>query len=134
MASSFAPRPVLVALVGLAALVGAGLAAATDPLGRILFGVVAAGLAGEALRSALLRPVVAVTAEGLLVVEGLRRVLLPWPEIRAVRAVRLGHLMPGRVLEVETGARSFVWGSYRLGVRAEDAASAIGATVSAQQR
>ena len=122
---ALAPRPVAVATVAAVALLLAALAATTDRLGQLLCGVAAALVAAEALRSALVRPTIRVGASGLSVAEGVRRVEVAWSEIQAVRTVRSGHLVPGRVLEVETEDRAFVFGSYRLGMGADEAAAVI---------
>jgi hypothetical protein len=122
---SFAPRPVLVAGVGLGAVALAGAAVTGDQLGRLLYAAAAVLLAAEALRSAVLRPVLSVSANGLVVTDALRRVPVPWAELVAVRTVRAGHLVPGRVLELETVDRAYVFGGYRLGVPPETAAERI---------
>ncbi len=103
--------------VGLYALAGvaAALVAAVGPLaqrvgsldaaGRLLVGVLAAGLGTLALRDLLARPTLRVSPAGLDLVDGLRRRHLPWAAVLRVRAATLTHNRRAvhlRTLEVET--------------------------------
>lgn len=98
--------------------------------GRFLFGVLAAALAAEALRSLLLRPVVAADADGIEVVAGLRRERHPW-----TAATRIGALDPpssgGRarrranVLEIDLDHRLLHVPRYRLDAPVDDVVDAL---------
>lgn len=86
--TAYAPRPAwsvgTVAAAGL--LVSAG--PALDAPGRALAGVACALLLAVAVRDTVQRPVLEAVPPGLLLWSGLRRRLVPWSD---VVAVRLGH-------------------------------------------
>ncbi|MCM3883601.1 PH domain-containing protein [Frankia sp. R82] len=95
------------ALVALVAAIGS-LAARLEQLdgaGRLLLGVVAAGLGVLAVRDLLARPTLRVDPGGLDLVDGLRRRQLPWAAVLRVRAGTVTHNRRAvhlRTLEVET--------------------------------
>lgn len=98
-----------------AAAVLGGLAWRTDPLGQILVGVAAAILAVQAARETLFRPALSAGPTGLTVIDGWRRLRLAWPDIVAVRAIRVGHLTRTHAVEIETPDRVIVLAGYRVG-------------------
>ncbi|MCL9761172.1 PH domain-containing protein [Frankia sp. AiPa1] len=76
-----------------------------DGAGRLLVGVVAAGLWVLAVRDLLARPTLRVDTGGLELVDGLRRRHLPWAAVLSVRAATVTHNRRAvhlRTLEVET--------------------------------
>lgn len=76
-----------------------------DGAGRLLLGVLAAGLGTLAVRDLLARPTLLVDAGGLTLVDGLRRRQLPWAAVLSVRAGTVTHNRRAvhlRTLEIET--------------------------------
>jgi hypothetical protein len=76
-----------------------------DAAGRLLVGVLAAGLFVLAGRDLLARPALRVGPGGMDLVEGVRRRHLPWAAVTGVRAGTLTHNRRAvhlRTLEVET--------------------------------
>jgi hypothetical protein len=76
-----------------------------DAAGRLLVGVLACGLWALAVRDLLARPTLRVGADGIDLVDGLRRRHLPWAAVVRVRAGTLTHNRRAvhlRTLEVET--------------------------------
>ncbi|EEP72402.1 hypothetical protein MCAG_02729 [Micromonospora sp. ATCC 39149] len=122
--------PVLpaVKLVGAAALVGLGLLFADgDRVRLVLAGVVAAGLAGWALRD-LLAPVrLAVDPTGITVVRGFAgRRRLDWAAVEAItvdRRPRLG--LSTEVLEIDAGESLHLFGRYDLDAPPGEVADAL---------
>ena len=126
----YAVPPWLVAALALACAAALAAGVSTGGPGRFLFWVLAAATGGEALRSALLRPTLAVHPDGLELVTGLRRERHPW-----VAVVRVAPLTPpgdgGRLrrraaaLEIDLGERLVVVPGYRLGAPVDDVVASI---------
>lgn len=121
-------RPWLVALLAAAA-AGAALLAATTPWpGRLLFLVIAAGAAVEAVRGAV--PAVVADDEGVSVVAGLTRERLRWDDVTAVRALEppTAGARPRRranALEIDAVERLVVVPGYRLGMPVSEAVDGL---------
>ncbi|MHB2022931.1 MAG: PH domain-containing protein [Mycobacteriales bacterium] len=121
----FGPPLRLIILGWLAAAALAFLALLSSAAGAILAGLAALAVLAEALRSTVVRDSLVVRRDGLAVSTGMRRVELGWADIRAVRAVRLGHLVPAAALEIETYDRAYVVSAFRLGVPARQVVAAV---------
>jgi len=98
-----------------------------DPAGTLLALVVAAGLAGFALRD-LVAPVrLAADGHGVTVVTGFsRRVPIPWAQIERVRVdtrKRLGRR--SELLEIDTGQALHLFSSTELSAPIDDVAAAL---------
>ncbi len=124
----FATAPaVVVAFLG-SGLLTAAFALTLDPAGRLLLGVAAAVLLGEGLRSALLRPTLVASADGVSVVHGLSRRHYPWDEVVTVDV--LGGGRPRRraqALELDLGRTVVLVAAYRLGRPLTEVVSAVAA-------
>ncbi|MBI1759218.1 MAG: PH domain-containing protein [Actinobacteria bacterium] len=102
------------------------LALMSDPAGRLLGSVGAAGLAVLAGGDLLWRPRLAVGPAGLLIRTPARRLDLGWAEIREVRLdehPRFG--MTTRTLEIDSGTELVIFGRRSLGADPRDVATAI---------
>lgn len=104
------------ALLGLAGLL-AVLAARTDPTGALLAVPAAAVALALGLRDLLLTPVLQADSEGLRVVQGLRRVAVPWRQVERIRVVRDRRAV---LLEVDTGDAVLLLSRSRLGRYPQD--------------
>lgn len=116
----------VVAVEAFAALALAVAAVLTDPLGALLAGIAAAGLAATALRDGLARPTLAVTGDGLAIRPVLRPVTVAWREVVAVRAVddRRG-LARTSALEVELADSLLSVAGRRLGADPHEVAAQV---------
>ncbi|MPR00117.1 PH domain-containing protein [Modestobacter sp. I12A-02628] len=124
----WSPRTGQPVLLALGAVLLAGAALGADPVGRALLGAAALLLAALALRDVLLRPRLAVDADGAVVRTLGGRVAVGWPRLRAtVRTTRrLGTR--SRTLELEdTGddAVLLVLGRWDLGADPEEVAAVL---------
>jgi hypothetical protein len=102
---------------GLALALLAALGADLDPAGRLLVVAGAAVLVALAGRGAALRPSLRADEAGLVVVSGLRRVRVPWPDLGPVRAAAQNRrgLVHLRTLELDVGDEVLVVGRLALG-------------------
>ena len=98
------------------------LALVVDPLGRVL--LVPTGLAalGLGLRDLLLSPVLAADADGLTLVEGLRRTRVGWADVARLRTLR-DRRTP--LLEVDLDDRVVVLSQRRLGAPVDEVLAAL---------
>ena len=96
-------------VTALALLAGTALA---DPAGRVLLVPAGLVLVAVAARDLLLRPVLSAGPVGLELVDGWRRVHLPWSQVASVRLVT-DRRAP--LLEVDLGHRLVVLSRRRLG-------------------
>jgi hypothetical protein len=124
---SFAPGRTTIALLVAGGLVATGLAVRDDtPSGRVLLGVLALLLLGEAARSLLVRPVLAVNAAGLTVGRLGRRERVDWGQLVSVRGQTTRRFVTtSRTLELDLGDRLIVLPAYRLGASPEEVATAV---------
>jgi hypothetical protein len=127
----WAPRTTGIAGCGVAGVVmaTASVILVTDPGGRILTGIAAAGLilfAGVSWRA---RPRLAITPGGLLVRGWVRTQLLPPADIKIIRITefrRIGRKV--RLLEIEAvGDRLFIFSRWDLGAEPLDVLDALSA-------
>jgi hypothetical protein len=114
--------------MGAAALVGLGLIFADGDRTRLaLAGVVAAGLAGWALRDLLVPVRLAVDPEGITVARGfVGRRRLDWSAVEAItvdRRPRLG--LSTELLEIDAGESLHLFGRYDLDAPPEEVADAL---------
>jgi hypothetical protein len=125
-------NPVLPAakLIGAVALVSLAWAfGGPNPVQWVLVGVVAAGLAGWAVRD-LIAPVrLAADTRGITVIAGYaRRRHLPWAQIEHVRVDRREHRgLRSELLEIDAGDSLHLFGRHDLGAPPEDVAAALAA-------
>lgn len=121
---AWGPRPAAIAAVGaLGMLMALACAAvATDPPGRFLSGVAAAGLLMFATGSWRARPRLAVTDQGLVYRGWFRTRTLTGPDIDRIRITeyrRLGRKV--RLLEIDTDSDLYVLSRWDLGADPLDA-------------
>jgi hypothetical protein len=126
--ASWAPRPALVAVGLLGALVAlAGAFLYDDKLGAVFFGVATVVLAALSAHGLLVRPRLAANAEGLRVrtMHGEQR--FSWPEAHTSlrRSKRLGR--DSQTLEISVGEQLFVFGWLELGADPVDVLEVLGA-------
>lgn len=112
---------VLAALAGLVALVAL---VAADTGGRLLAVPVLLGAALLVVRDLVCGPLLLADAEGLDVLDGVRRVRVAWGELERVRVVKDRR---ARVLEVDTGHRVVALSGTRLGQHPADVVEALDA-------
>jgi hypothetical protein len=107
-------------------LAGAGIALAVlpgvDQLSWVIVLPVAAGAAASGLRDLLLSPVLTADADGLLVVDGVRRVRAGWSEVERLRTVQ-DRRTP--LLELDLGDRVVVLTARRLGAPVDEVLEAL---------
>lgn len=99
-----------------------------DAAGRLMVGVLAAGIWALAIRDLLARPTVRVSPAGLDIVDGLRRRHLPWAAVVRARAGTLTHnrrAVHQRMLEVETIDGSILVSRRQLGTDPDRVAETI---------
>ncbi len=99
-----------------------------DGPGRLLVGIGGAGLIVLAVRDALARPALRVDDGGIDLVDGIRRLHLPWAAVLRVRADTLTHNRRGvhiRVLTVETLDGPLLLSRRQLGTEPERVAAAV---------
>ncbi|MDX6214531.1 MAG: hypothetical protein QOG99_115 [Frankiales bacterium] len=100
----------------LAAVLIAGLFG-VDRLSWVILLPVAVGTAASGLRDLLLSPVLTADADGLLVVDGVRRVRAGWSEVERLRTVQ-DRRTP--LLELDLGDRVVVLTARRLGAPVDE--------------
>jgi Bacterial PH domain len=110
---------VLAALAGLVALVAL---VAADTGGRLLVVPVLLGAAAFVVRDLVGGPLLRADAEGLDVLDGVRRVRVAWGDVERVRVVK-DRRTP--VLEVDTGNRVVALSGTRLGQHPADVVEAL---------
>jgi hypothetical protein len=107
-------------------LAGAGILLAVlpgvDRLSWVILLPVAVGAAASGLRDLLLSPVLTADADGLLVVDGVRRVRAGWSEVEELRTVR-DRRTP--LLELDLGDRVVVLTGRRLGAPVDEVLDAL---------
>lgn len=119
--ASWAPRPALVAVGCLGALIAlAAVFLYADNLGRVLFGVAAVILAALSAHGMLLRPRLAADASGVRIrtMHGVQE--FGWPDAHTVlrSSKRLGR--DSKTLEISTDEQLFVFGWVELGADPHD--------------
>ncbi|GAA5158098.1 PH domain-containing protein [Amycolatopsis dongchuanensis] len=126
--SSWAPRPALVAVALLGALVAlAGAVFSPDRMGAVLFGVAAVVLAALSAHGLFVRPRLAADDRGVRIrtTGGVHE--FSWPEthtrLRSTR--RLGR--DSTTLEISVGEQLFVFGWLELGTDPRDVLDVLGA-------
>lgn len=135
-AREWSASPLVVALAWVAAAAAVAWCTAlglggSDPAGRVLIGVAAAGLALAALFGTRARPRLRADADGLTVRGLAGRSHHPWPLVRDVRVLRMRRFgITSALLEVDTltldgDERLLVLGRLELGADPEDVAAAV---------
>ncbi|MDP3714319.1 MAG: PH domain-containing protein [Mycobacteriales bacterium] len=112
----------ITALAGLAGLVAVAALVVSDTGGRLLVVPVLLGAAAFVVRDLICGPLLRADGEGLDVLDGARRVRVPWGEVERVRVVK-DRRTP--VLEVDTGHRVVALSGTRLGQHPADVVEAL---------
>lgn len=122
--ASWHPRPVETGAAAAGAVVALLLAlVTTDPSGRVLFGVAAAGLAVLAGADLLLRPRLSADPAGLRVRTLTARHRLPWSAVERIDIdERERYGLTARTLELEADGHLIVLGRRSLGADPRDVA------------
>jgi Bacterial PH domain len=122
----WSPRPVETAAAAGGAVVALLLALVTDPAGRVLFGIAAAGLLALVTADLLLRPRLAADATGLRLRTLAVRRSVPWSAVERVEVdERDRYGLSARTLEVDAGETLVVLGRRGLGADPRDVADAL---------
>lgn len=120
-----APR-VIAVLLGAAALFASFAYADSTGSGRLLLGTAALGCLGEALRCAVVRPVLAADEHGVEIAATIRRVVIPWSQVELIGhdiAHRRGAIV--RSVHVDVGDTVHSVAAYRLGADPAGVVSAL---------
>ncbi|MEV6341959.1 PH domain-containing protein [Actinoplanes sp. NPDC051851] len=114
--------PVTKLMGTVAVLVLAAAFAVNDPVRWVLAGLIAAGLAGWALRDVLVPIRLTADHDGVTVVTGFaRRRHLPWSAVERVRVERNTRRgLRSELLEIDTGDAVYLFSAHDLGALPED--------------